>query len=809
MTFRELQQKANSVFPALLLESVISHKSRVKVRKVLFTVLIFAFIFSAMDFFISDPANFFVFYSYNLNGLFFIVFVLWFIVYMLELLYFSYYFKESELDFEVAKIVSKTPEDDITRGFLDSVIGHYTMQRLGLSRTVVQRFYATRRDKVEAREYEIFVPRDQEYIDVSTYGRTLIHFDLEFATLLKKHGIDGVTFVETLGWVTRTIKRVRRKEVWWSKENLARIPSIGGNWAFGKIYLLERYGHPIYIEDSYITLGDAWRIYVDYVERLEKILVKDNGANVMLVVDETASGLEIVSSLAKMTVAGLIHPKLERKKIYILEPDSVLEGNDTKASFEKAFKNILAQAASAGNVIIVFPHMAEFLEQAHSLSVDVGTLLADALRSSSLQIIGLTTHRGYSSTIEPHRDLVSEFSKVNVDEVDEGKVIELLENEVHRVESREDIFFTFPAMKKIVSGAERFYTDKLLSTAAFDVLYEVVAHARDDNKELITREYVTSFLKGATGIPQGPLSSGEGEKLLNLEKVLHKRVIGQDGAISAISAALRRSRAGLASPGRPIGSFLFLGPTGVGKTETAKALTEVLFGDQDDSIRLDMSEYQGSDALERLIGTTSTPGVLAVEARKNPYAVLLLDEFEKTTEEVHNLFLQILDEGFFTNGLGEKIYLRNMVIVATSNAGSDEIFKMVSKEGKLPDDAKEMMIKFLIDQGHFKPELLNRFDDAVVFNPLGEEELRKVSKIMVGRLNKRLGEKGISIEVTPDLIEYLVEVGMDKEFGARAMNRAIQDSVERLVADAIIGGQVDKGEVVRLEVGEDGDLEVI
>jgi ATP-dependent Clp protease ATP-binding subunit ClpA len=311
---------------------------------------------------------------------------------------------------------------------------------------------------------------------------------------------------------------------------------------------------------------------------------------------------------------------------------------------------------------------------------------------------------------------------------------------------------------------------------------------------------VTALIELKTGIPAGDFKAGEQKKLMDLEKILHERIVGQKEAVDAISNALRRARSGITNPNRPIGSFLFLGPTGVGKTETTKALAQVFFGSEKNVLRLDMSEFKSDDAVDKLIGSfdSGRPGILSSMVREKPYGVLLLDEFEKTSRQVLDLFLQVLDEGFFSDMHGKKVMMRNLIIIATSNAGSDMIWDFMRSGGGDLETHKGEIIDEIVKQGLFKPELLNRFDGVVLFHPIGDSDLRLIAKIMLERLKARLDEKGIGLVINDDLISYLVRFGADPKFGARPMNRAIQDKVEQAIADKIIKGEIKPGMDVAL-----------
>jgi ATP-dependent Clp protease ATP-binding subunit ClpC len=349
----------------------------------------------------------------------------------------------------------------------------------------------------------------------------------------------------------------------------------------------------------------------------------------------------------------------------------------------------------------------------------------------------------------------------------------------------------------------RYFSESEYTEKTLDLLEEIKIRTLTQGRFFVTENEVAEVVSLKTGVPQGVIGTAEKEKLSSLEEILHQRVIGQNLAIESISKAIKRARSGIQNPNRPTGSFLFIGPTGVGKTETTKALAESFFGNEKNILRFDMSEYNSEDGLEKLIGRAGSNilGTLASKIRQNQYGVLLLDEFEKADSKVHDLFLQIIDEGRFTDARGEEINARNLIIIATSNAGSDLIYKD-SLENKDLILEKDKIINTIIERGIFKPELVNRFDGVILFHALKDEHVSKIAKLILQKLESRLLEKGIKLDISEDLINYLVNIGRNPQFGARAINRAIQDIIEGQIAEGIIDGKISHGSLVKFEIDQ-------
>jgi len=428
--------------------------------------------------------------------------------------------------------------------------------------------------------------------------------------------------------------------------------------------------------------------------------------------------------------------------------------------------------------------------------------LSPYLHLPTFQIVAITTFSGLHKSIEQNPSLLSLFEKVEVSEVSEKETILILENMVPFFEQKYKKFITYPALRDIVSYASRYLPAIPFPKKAIDLLDEVMVYASQYIREqLILPEHIAKIVSEKTQIPVGEVEIKEREILLNLENLIHQRIINQEEAVKDISEALRRARADITVRKGPMGCFLFLGPTGVGKTETSKALSEVYFGSEERMIRLDMSEFQAVGDIPRLIGSPGTEGLLTTPVRESPFSLVLLDEIEKAHPNILNLFLQVFDEGFLTDGLGRKVDFKNTIIIATSNAGYQIILEAL-KEKSIWSGVKEKLLDFLFAQGIFRPELINRFDAVVVFKPLTHKNLLDIAGLLLSKLKQNLANKDIEFMVTESLKEKIVEMGYDPIFGAREMRRVIQDKVEDPLAEAILRGDLKRGNRVEVEPEE-------
>jgi ATP-dependent Clp protease ATP-binding subunit ClpA len=401
--------------------------------------------------------------------------------------------------------------------------------------------------------------------------------------------------------------------------------------------------------------------------------------------------------------------------------------------------------------------------------------------------------------------LAREFAKLEVLEPNGNKAIQMIESKVSWLEAQHKVYVTYEAIEAAVSMSERYMHESFLPAKAISLLEKAAVKVGGESGAVLGVEAVAAELSRLTHIKVEKVVGNEGAELLNLESRLHERMVGQEEAVATVSQSLRRARAELRDGKRPIASFLFLGPTGVGKTELAKTLAAVYFGGEEYMIRLDMSEYQAGDALAKIIGADGQSGYLTEKVRSLPFTLVLLDELEKAHPEILNLFLQVLDDGRLTDGLGRTIDFTNTIIIATSNIGALYIQEEVKHQANLEVLKKNLIEQYLVQE--MRPELVNRFDGIVVFKPLTMAEVAQIAKLILADLGRRLAEKGIALEATELGLQKLAELAYQPEFGARPLRRLIQDRIENEIANLILAGKLGRRDQV--VINEGGGLEVV
>ena len=534
--------------------------------------------------------------------------------------------------------------------------------------------------------------------------------------------------------------------------------------------------------------------------------IESGDRSVILVGPRGCGKRAMVEGLARRMVEEDIPPQLFDRRLVSIHISQVIAAGDASLASERFF-SILQEVSMSGNIILVLEGIEGLSGGVGSGPLDLSEGLANELSRGRFIVIGTTTPDAYTEYVE-RRTLGSKLVRVDIPEMDEDTAIRALMVRSGAIEYKNRVFFTFSAIERAVHLSGRYIRDRALPSTALDVIREAAVSARKSKGEnaLVTAEDVATIIHDKTSIPVEAVSQDESQKLLQLEVRMHTRVVGQNEAVTAVAQAMRRARAELREGKRPIANFLFLGPTGVGKTETAKALAAEYFGDENNMIRLDMSEYQASDAVERMIGAPGDKrgGLLTEAVRKHPFSIVLLDEIEKAHPEILNLFLQVMDDGRLTDGVGRTIDFTSVVLIATSNAGSTYIQEQV-KAGTPIERIATGLIEVEL-KGIFRPEFLNRFDAMIVYKPLTLEAVVQIAGLMLGQVAHQLEEKGMEFRAEPAAVQALAEAGFDPSFGARPLRRVIQDRVENQLADILLKKEAHRRDTIVL--GADGILHV-
>jgi ATP-dependent Clp protease ATP-binding subunit ClpA len=629
---------------------------------------------------------------------------------------------------------------------------------------------------------------------LSDYVLTIYNKDQNFKDFLFKRQIQKEELLGALNWIISRKNREKRNERFWSREKLTVGKGIGDEWSYGETYTIEKYGDKIEniynFETAYISKESK-----EKVTQIENILEKNSQRNVLLVGDNQVLNINIVEYLGKKILKGEVLKNLLDKNIFVIDTDVLVSSTKNKADFENELFSILNQSIKAGNVILFIPNLPVFINNAKNLGSDITSLIEPYITNTNIQIIATSPLGTFHQIIEKDNILMTGFEKIIINEEGYSSLMEILLQEADDLEKEYRVIFTYQSIETLAKDSIRFFVGELIIDKTVDILQELPLIAIKNGENIITKTMVEKIISQKTSVPTGQIDEKEKEKILNIEDNLHRYIVGQDEAVNAISNTIKRLRAEVNTTNRPIGSFLFLGPTGVGKTETVKTLNKVFFGENGNIIRLDMSEYHGEEGLEKLIGSfkTNTDGHLVNKLRENQYGILLLDEFEKASSDVLNLFLQILDEGIFSDMNGKKVNARNMIIVATSNAGSELIWEL-SQKGEDLNSNKDKIISSIVENNIFKPELVNRFDSVILFHSLTKEHLKEISKIAIEKLKIDMRAKGFDINFTEDVLDFLVEKGSDPKFGARPLRRTIQDVIEKSIAEKIIKGEIKAGD---------------
>ncbi len=629
-----------------------------------------------------------------------------------------------------------------------------------------------------------------------------------FEEFLHKNDISTEEFQNVIAWEMHQQQERENKGRWWMYENLQKVRPIGLHWHYGYTVTIDRYSIDLTENDSTQYRNAQLVDHVNEMDLIELVLHRPQQNSIALIGPPGIGKNTLVHALAERIRHGRYDDTyLADKRILILNlGEAISAASNSGADVDLFLRRIFHEAAYAGNVILVLENFEQYFSGGQTaVHTTISGILDEYLPLPTFHIIGLSTTTQFHRVIERLPGLMKNMEIIEVQETSSEETGRIIYDRFRDLETNERVIFTYQSVRQILRDADQYNNHAPLPERAIDLAMEVLLHwQKEKTSSFITREIVDDYISKKTGIAVGAITKEEREKLLNLEDILHQRIIGQEEAIRQCAEAMRRMRAGLGDQHKPISSFLFLGPTGVGKTETAKALAQAYFGDEEKMIRLDMSEYQGATALGRLIGSEQLghSGYLTTAVKDHPNTVLLLDEIEKADPRVLDIFLQILDEGFVTDGMGKKINMRNMIIIATSNAGALLIKKLITS-GLSVNDAKKQIIDEITDAQIFRLEFLNRFDNLILFRPLSNEELTSVVRLMLSRTAQRLAEeKNIKVSFGDALVPHIIEHGYDPIFGARSINRYIGDKIEDTLATKLIAGNVMRGEEIHITVAD-------
>ena len=642
----------------------------------------------------------------------------------------------------------------------------------------------------------------RERAEVEDVFATLAETDAFFKQyLIERSFIPERDIPNVAEWHYRTRFRNEEQKKFWLKKNLRRHGSFGKDWAAGYTITLDQFGYDLSREVAAAHFPRAIG-HRQEQEMMERILSRQQTNNVLLVGNPGSGRKRLIQDLASKSQLGACqNPLLNYKRVVELDLAHVMSSIQSLEEAEAILSEIFREVIAAGNIILVIDDLHNFtggFTEPAAGRVNIAGVLSSYLRVPEFPFIAITTFAGLHRYLEQNPSLLSFFEKIEVAELSQAETLEVLEETVPMFEATYNKFISYPALQTIVAYADKYIQALPFPKKALDLLDDSMSWIAQTTDKVLMPAHVARVVTEHTQIPVGDIETTERETLLDLETLIHARIINQEEAVREVASALRRARAQVATRNGPMGSFLFLGPTGVGKTETAKALAAIYFGSESRIIRLDMSEFQNVKDIDRLLGTPTQEGLLTASVRENPFSLILLDELEKAHPNVLNLFLQVLDEGHITDGLGRKTDFRHTIIIATSNAGYELILEAIKQNTDFAS-LKKHMLDFLFQQGIYRPEFINRFDGVILFTPLTQEHLIQIAGLMLKKLQRNMTEKGIELEITEELKAKIAELGYDPTFGARNMRRVLQDKVENALAITLLSNTVKRGDRITID----------
>jgi ATP-dependent Clp protease ATP-binding subunit ClpC len=653
-------------------------------------------------------------------------------------------------------------------------------------------------DNVVNYAYQYAKENKARYIEPEHLFLAILKSTKNIDNILAAYGVDLSSLEETASWIVDQREELSRAFFWQEDYEMPQITGFG----HGLTGRVTPYLDSVSIDYTKMVKNRRLRNIIGREEEIEKIanLLSGSKENVLLIGEPGCGKTSIVMGIAHKIMHGTKHKTLQNKRLVSLQMGNLIAGTKGQGAVAERLTNALEDAIGSRDIIL-------FIDEIHSLVGSVGegegfstvfSVLEPYLSSGEIQFIGATSIENYRKYMEPVGSFSRLFEIVEIPEASDEDTLEILKYIAGLQENEHGVEITMPALISVIELSRKLIHDKVNPDKSIDILIRAVSAAKN-NQKIVNAKLIEKEISETTHIPVTAVSEEESAKLMNILPEMKNHVIGQDHALEKIAAALKRARLGIRDENKPIASFLFVGTTGVGKTETAKTLSKTYFGNEDAMIRLDMSEYQNMDSLDRLIGTSDgkTKGILTEAIRSKPFSVVLLDEIEKAHHKILLTFLQVLDDGRLTDSTGRTVSFNNTIIIATSNVGTKTIQEITARDGSY-EEIEDAALRSVREQ--FAPEFLNRFTDIIVYKPLTFEDLTKIADILLEKVRKIAEEKKIEVTFSKPLIEELVRRGYNPQWGARPMARVIEEHIETYLAEKILLKEIKKGDAIRLGV---------
>ncbi len=679
------------------------------------------------------------------------------------------------------------------------------LERVGVDNSILQRkLVAYNVESTGDKTYQINKLLYQSFVLADKYGFSFIGEWVlflklaldEFKPLFLELGVKEDILMSVLEWSKTQAISNRYKKVWKHKSSLKPKGLMNRSYTAVATPTLNSMATDL----TKAVVNDGFTYAMSREKEIDEVLrnLRQSGRSIVLLIGEPGVGkTTLLKSIAVRMVVEDVPDEIKDMRLVEFDFSKLFARYKNIAEIRNNIDLIFEEIERAKNIVLVIDDFDELINIREELSAEILAALTRTLERAKVRVIASSSQTGYSRSIKPNSALANMFDIVRINEPSPNIALQILFDERHKIEKKYGIKLQFDALYQAIELSVRYDTTRLLPFKAIDLLEDACVYALENGLKFVSGKEIEAIVSKDTGMSVGRLDQDEQAKLINMEAIMHKRVIGQDKAIKAVADALRRMRAGLNVKNGPVASFLFFGPTGVGKTEVARTLADVYFGDEKLVTRLDMSEFQESENVNRLIGYRQgddfIEGQLTGKVREHPFSLILLDEIEKANPKVLDLFLQVLDEGHITDGIGRRVDFKNTIIIATSNIASAQIAKNI-EQGMSYEDTNRLAQEEV--KKHLRIEFLNRFDKVIMFKPLNKVEIEKVCELMMQKVVNKLMDQGIELKYEATLISELVNKGYSPVFGAREMNRVIQDEVENRVADLIVAGKVRSGSTI-------------